>query len=144
MLDPGFRARPAIRASDPERSRATETLKTHYARGLLSIDELEGRVEGVYRAQTRGEVAIHLRDVPIRGARDLAANVARRVQRAVLRIHLSAYATANASLIGIWFLTGEGAFWPAWLLIPSTALLAWHAILSRRLTKLLTRARSSY
>ena len=119
-------------------------MKTHYARGLLSIDELEGRVEGVYRAQTRGEVAIHLRDVPIRGARDLAANVARRVQRAVLRIHLSAYATANASLIGIWFLTGEGAFWPAWLLIPSTALLAWHAILSRRLTKLLTRARSSY
>jgi Domain of unknown function (DUF1707) len=141
MLDRSIGARRSTRVSDRERSRAAESLKAHYARGLLSIEELEGRVEGLYRAQTRGEIAIHLRDLPLRGARDVAANVVRRMQRAILRIHVSAYATANASLISIWLLTGGGTFWPAWLVIPSTALLAWHAILSRRLTRLLIRLR---
>src|SRR5690242_1794937 len=54
----------AARVADPERRRATENLKTHYVRGLINVEELEGRVEGVYRAKTRGEIAVHLRDLP--------------------------------------------------------------------------------
>jgi hypothetical protein len=124
-----------------ERERAVDNLKSHYARGLISIGELETRAEGLYTAQTHREIAAHLRDLPVRGVRDLAIGMVRAVQRVVLRIHLSVYATANASLVALWLLTGQGTFWPVWLLVPSTAVLAWHAILSHRLTRRMTRMR---
>ena len=134
-------ARPARKASDPERERAVEKLKSHYALGTLSLFELERRVEAVYGARTTRAVGVHLVDLPFRGARELALNAAHKAQRLVLRLHASLYATLNGSLIGVWLLTGHGAFWPAWVLVPSTALLAWHALLSRRLSRLLARLR---
>jgi hypothetical protein len=54
-------------------------------------------------------------------------------------MHLLTYLTANASLVGIWALTGQGDFWPAWLLLPSTALLGWHFFLSRSFSRALGR-----
>jgi hypothetical protein len=128
-----------LRLSDAERERALGTLKAHYAEGRLTVEELEARVEKIYRSRTRGEGAWHLRDLPLRGLRRLIVFRVRRLQRAVLRTHLLAYATANASFIGIWVLTGQGRFWPAWLLLPSTALLGWHLVVSRRLTRALER-----
>ena len=131
----------ALRPSDAERERALGALKTHYAEGRLSTEELEARVEHVYRSGTRREVAAYLHDLPLRGMRRLIVGWAERLRRAVLRMHLYGYATVNASLMGIWALTGQGAFWPAWLLIPSTALLGWHVVVSRRLARALGRRR---
>jgi len=131
----------ALRLSDAERERALGVLKTHYAEGRLSTKELETRAEDIYRSNTRGEVAVYLRDLPLRGGRRLILSWAERLERAVLRMHLFTYATANTSLVGIWLLTGQGVFWPAWLLIPSTALLGWHVAASRRLTRALGRRR---
>ncbi len=105
----------------------------------MSAEELEARVEDVYRSVTRSEVVIHLGDLPLRGLRRVFVGHVRRFQRAVLRTHLFTYATANASLLGIWELTGHGAFWPAWFLIPTTALLGWHLAASRGLTRALSR-----
>lgn len=31
--------------------------------------------------------------------------------------HLVAYVTVNAMFVGIWYLTGGGYFWPAWVLL---------------------------
>jgi uncharacterized protein DUF1707 len=137
-----LRTHPAsLRLSDADRERAVGALKTHYAEGRMSTEELEACVENVYRSGTRSEVALHLRDLPLRGLRRVLVGHVRRFQRAALRTHLFTYATANASLLGIWELTGQGAFWPAWLLIPSTALLGWHLAVSRRLTRALSRHR---
>lgn len=130
-----------LRPSDAEREQTLAALKDHYAAGRLSIEELEARVQDVYRSGTRSELGVYLRDLPLRGARMFIASRVRRVQRAVLRMHLFGYATANASLVAIWALTGEGVFWPAWLLIPSSALLGWHLVASRRLTRALSRRR---
>ena len=130
-----------LRLSDAERERALSVLKTHYAEGRLSTQELEAQVEDIYRSDTRGEAAIHLRDWPLREVRRLILSWIERLRRAVLRMHLFTYATANASLLGIWALTGQGVFWPAWLLIPSTALLGWHVVASRRLARALGRRR---
>jgi hypothetical protein len=58
-----------------------------------------------------------------------------------MRLHLSAYAVVNLSALGTWLVMGQGAFWPAIFLIPSTAVLGWHALLSRRLTRSLARLR---
>src|SRR5262249_4693413 len=131
----------AARLSDAERERALGTLKTHYAEGRLSTEELEARVERLHRSRTRSEAAAHLRDLPLRGVRWLILGRVKRLQRAVLRAHVLTYLTANASLLGIWALTGLGVFWPAWLLIPSSALLGWHFLLSRRLSRALGRGR---
>jgi hypothetical protein len=118
-----------------------ERLKSHYAVGALSLTELESRVEGVYNARTRRSVAAHLGDLPIRGAREFALRATRAGQRLLMRLHVSVYATVNLSVLGIWLVTGRGVFWPAIFLIPTTAVLAWHALLSRRLTRALARLR---
>ena len=131
----------ALRLSDSERERALGALKAHYAEGRLSTEELEARVEDVYRSRTRSEAATHLRDLPLQGVRRLIVSWAERVRRAVLRLHLFSYATVSASVVGIWALTGQGVFWPVWLLIPSTAVLGWHVVASRRLSRALGRRR---
>ena len=128
-----------LRLSDAERERAVRALSSHYAEGRLTTEELEARVEKIYRSRTRGEGVWQLRDLPLRGLRRLLLARVRRLQRAVMRAHLLAYAAANASLVGIWALTGEGSFWPALLLLPSTALLCCHFLASRRLTRVLER-----
>jgi hypothetical protein len=145
---------PALRLSDDERERAIRALRTDYAEGRLSTDELEDCVEQVYRSRTDRELDRHLghlghlghlrhlhylHRIPLRGARWLIAAKIRRVQRAILRTHALLYAGANGSLLAIWALTGHGIFWPAWLLVPSTLLLCWHAVASRRLTRALSR-----
>jgi hypothetical protein len=130
---------PALRLSDAERERALETLKTHYAEGRLSTQDLEGRVESVYHSGTRRDLATPFRDLPLRGVRRVILWRVRRVQRAVLRMHLFTYLAVNASVLAIWSLTGGGSFWPALLLIPSSALFAWHLVMSRALTRVLSR-----
>jgi len=130
-----------LRLSDAERERAVGALKAHYAEGRLSTAELEARVEDVYRARTHREAAVGLRNLALRGLRGLIAPRVQRWQRAILRMHLLTYAAANASMIGIWELTGQGLFWPAWLLLPSSALLVGHAWASRKLTRALSRLR---
>jgi hypothetical protein len=130
----------ALRLSDLDRERALGALRDHYAAGRLSIGELEARVEDVYRSSTRSDIAATLRDLPLRG-RQLILRRVRSFQRAFLRMHLFTYATANASLVGIWELTGQGIFWPALFLMPSTALVAGHVAVSRMLTRALGRIR---
>jgi hypothetical protein len=130
---------PALRLSDEERERALVTLKAHYAEGRLSTDELEGRVEHVYRSGTQRDLAGYFRDLPLRGARGVIVDRVRRLQRAVLGMHLLTYLAINGSVVALWALTGEGAFWPALLLVPTTALLAWHFVASRALSRALGR-----
>jgi len=130
-----------LRASDVDRERALRELKAHYAEGRLTIGELESRVEKVYRSVTRLQISAYLRDLPVRSLRTLFAIRARRVQRTMLRLHAVSYLTANAALIAIWELAGKGLFWPALLLVPSTALFAFHAAASHMLTRALGHGR---
>ena len=140
ILSAALRLSASLRLSDAERGRAIERLKGHYAEGLLPVEELEARVEGVLRSGSSGGIVTHFRDLPLRGARQLIVGAVRRFQRVILRMHFLTYATANAALVGVWALTGQGVFWPAWFLVPSTALLGWHALISRRLSRALNRA----
>ena len=130
-----------LRLSDAERERAIGALKAHYAEGRLSIGELEARVEQIYRSGTRRDVATPLRDLPLRGVGRLILDRVQRFQRALLRTHVVAYAAANASLLCLWELTGQGFFWPAVFLVPSTVVLGAHAVASRSLTRALDRFR---
>jgi hypothetical protein len=131
----------ALRICDADRERALGALKAHYAAGRLSIGELEWRVEDVYSSVTRRDLAACLRDLPPRGMRRLVLRRIDRLQRMILRMHLFTYAVTNAALVSVWELTGQGLFWPALFLIPSTALATGHAVTSRMLTRALGRPR---
>ena len=133
------RALAATRPSPSERERALTALKLRYREGRLSTEELETLVERVYTTVRRSEIAAFLWAMPLQTARWLALRKVRRLQATVLWFHTGIYATLNATVVGVWLLLGQGTFWPAVVLLPTTALLAWHAVLSRRLTRALGR-----
>ncbi len=54
----------AIRLSDAEREAAAADLGEHFAQGRLTADEHAERLEQVWGAKTRGEVAPIFRDLP--------------------------------------------------------------------------------
>jgi hypothetical protein len=53
-----------VRASDHDRDRVTDQLRTHCAAGRITVEELERRVEQAMSAQTVGELADLVDDVP--------------------------------------------------------------------------------
>jgi hypothetical protein len=54
----------SIRLSDAERDAAAAALGEHFAQGRLTADEHDDRLEQVWKAKTRGEIAPIFRDLP--------------------------------------------------------------------------------
>jgi hypothetical protein len=128
------RGRSAVRASDGERELAAESLRRHAVAGRLSPEEFEDRVERAYRARSRGELAALLTDLPSdRGAR--GAGRLYRWQHEALKVHATTFLAVNGGLTAVWVATGEGLFWPAVILVPTSLLLAGHGAASRMLRR---------
>jgi hypothetical protein len=135
----------SMRASDDDRERCLRDLRAAYAEGRIDAGELERRAGRAAVAQTRAELAWLVRDVPAQRP-PAWVRALDRVDRVVVRAHATAFGVANGSLVGVWAATGQGEFWPAWLLVPWTPLLAWHLGGSwsvRRLVRRRWRARRS-
>jgi hypothetical protein len=128
-----------LRPSDSDRERMLQTLGRHYAEGRISTGELEARVERTLRSNGGFQLGLQLLELPLRAIGLLLSWRVRRLQRTLVRIHFGAYASVNGAAMGIWALMGEGSFWPALVLVPSTMLLGWHLFASRRLTHALRR-----
>jgi hypothetical protein len=54
---------PDIRATDADRERTAQVLRTSGANGQLTVDELDERVEAAYAAKTRGELDTLVEDL---------------------------------------------------------------------------------
>ena len=54
----------SIRLSDAEREAVAADLGEHFAQGRLTVDEHSERLEQVWAAKTRGEIAPIFRDLP--------------------------------------------------------------------------------
>jgi hypothetical protein len=54
----------AIRASDAERDAVVVQLRSHLVAGRLTADEFADRIDEAYRARTREELAVVLRELP--------------------------------------------------------------------------------
>jgi hypothetical protein len=113
-------------ASDAERERCARLLHGAYAEGRLSLPELEDRLYAVERAGTRAELTRLSNGVPQRRLERFGTAVDR-FDRAALKAHGTMAVGINGALIGIWEVTGGGAFWPAIALVPSGLMLGWHA-----------------
>jgi hypothetical protein len=100
-----------LRASDAERERTVDALRSHAAAGRLDAEELEERLGRALAARSRSDLAALLEDVPeTRGA----PAVARRRRpgkdpRALLAVAVL--------LVAIWAVSGAGYFWPMWPLL---------------------------
>jgi hypothetical protein len=103
-----------IRASDAEREHHVELLREHAAQGRLTIDELSDRLDRVYAARTRDELAVLVEDLP---ARQRRAAPPRTRARSRVPAQWAAFLAVNLLLIAIWALTGAGYFWPVWPLL---------------------------
>jgi hypothetical protein len=134
----GHLTRAELRVSDEEREDAVAALRHHFTRGRLTAEELADRTAHAYRARSRGELAALGRDLPRGpGRRRRWLALVERTNRRALRWHGAAYASVQSSALVIWSVTGEGAFWPAWALVPGTVLLGWHVVVTRQLRRAL-------
>jgi hypothetical protein len=108
-----------LRASDEQRDRAAVEIRDHFAAGRLTEDELNERLDAVYRARTQGELRELRRDLP---AAPLSARAELRRRRAELQREVM-QETGGAFVpflicTFIWAAAGaSGPFWPAWLLL---------------------------
>ncbi|MGO9901483.1 MAG: DUF1707 domain-containing protein [Solirubrobacteraceae bacterium] len=59
-----------LRASDAERERTADTLRTAVTEGRLTVEDLEERLSSVYAARTRGELELLITDVSLRSIAD--------------------------------------------------------------------------
>ena len=97
-----------IRASDAERDRVVEALRTHAEAGRLNADELEERVDLALHATTRADLDALQEDLP--GPRPRAPQVRMRPSGP------PPFFAIALLLVAIWALTG-GYFWPIWPLL---------------------------
>jgi hypothetical protein len=86
-------------------------------------------------ARTRADLARVTADLPSLRPGAWARSVAK-ADRVVLRVHAATFGTLNGGLVGIWAATGQGEFWPGWVLAPTAAILASHAGTSWALRRL--------
>jgi hypothetical protein len=98
-----------LRASDADRERTAERLRTAAGEGRLSADELEERLERALSARTESELEPLTADLPA-PRRPGPRSSRRRWDRE----HVRAYVGISVMLVAIWALTGAGYFWPVW------------------------------
>jgi Domain of unknown function (DUF1707) len=111
-----------VRIADADRDRAATELREHFAAGRLTEDELNERLESVYRARTEAELAATRADLPrlpITPAQRRAELAARRGElRNELVQQTGAGLVPFAICTAIWVLSGAHSnFWPAWVLL---------------------------
>ena len=99
-------------ASDAERERVAEALRTHAAAGRLAPDEHEQRLERVYSARIRADLLPLVADLPAPIAP--APSRAPAVSRPWLLPQFLPVVLIAAMLVAIWAATGADYFWPVW------------------------------
>jgi len=90
-----------VRASDAEREETASLLREHTAQGRLDVSELSERLDGVFAARTRADLAAEAGDLPpIASSRRRAA--ARAAERRELTGHVRTFVLVNLLLIAVW------------------------------------------
>jgi hypothetical protein len=101
-----------VRVSDRERDQVVASLREHAGEGRLEMDELAERLDSVYAARTRADLAALTADLPEPSPRSPVEEHGPRQRE--LRSHVAAFVAVNLLLVAIWALTGAGYFWPVW------------------------------
>jgi hypothetical protein len=137
---------PGMRASDADRERVAERLRTALSEGRLTLDEFDARVAGVYAARTYGDLSALTADLPATVEvfdRPTGAAVAPRSQGLPVGVHgggghlvWGSYLSANLICLIVWAsiaLGGGGTqgFWFLWVAGPWGAVLVGREVQQR-------------
>ena len=118
---------PEMRASDADRDKVAAALREHCAQGRIDVDELNGRLEGVYSARTIGDLERVTSDLPEEDLYELpvpswrSSTPARargaEIYQTSMRAGWATYAGVNLVCIVIWLLTAvsSGVWYPWWI-----------------------------
>lgn len=117
---------PEMRASDADRDRVARALREHCAQGRIGVDELDERLERVYRSKTLGDLEAVTGDLPEQDLYELPVPASRQslpanrlggIYRTGLRAGWMTYATVNALCLVVWLIGAvtTGAWYPWWV-----------------------------
>jgi uncharacterized protein DUF1707/2TM domain-containing protein len=95
-------------ASDADRERTAERLRSAAGEGRLTPAELEERLETAFSARTEAELEPLTADLPA------PVRERRPGRRSGRRPDFAPYVSVSLMLVAIWALTGMGYFWPVW------------------------------
>ena len=98
-----------VLASDAERERVVEALRTNAAAGRLDADELEERLGRAYAARVRADLVPLTADLPA----PQRAHRTRQPRRRSIPM-IAPVIPIAVLLVAIWALTGADYFWPVW------------------------------
>jgi hypothetical protein len=109
-----------VRPSDAERDEVIGRLRASSEQGRLDVAELSERLDKVYAARARRELAALLGDLP----GDPAARAPAPAPEGPLSgsgypslaARAGGYVAISLLLVTIWALSGMGAFWPIWFI----------------------------
>ncbi|WP_281689097.1 DUF1707 SHOCT-like domain-containing protein [Pseudonocardia thermophila] len=115
-----------VRIGDAEREQAVQQLRGHVGSGRLDLSEFEQRIDAVYQARTRGELAAVFADLPAPAPAPVAKALSRSAPPALLRTWPAAWAqwlSVGVLTLVIWAATSLAAghplyFWPMWVVGP--------------------------
>jgi hypothetical protein len=118
-----------MRASDAEREEVAAQLRDHCAAGRLTPEELDDRLAVAYGARLRGDLKKLTEDLPKLGKRrrNLEPLARQQNKRAEFTHDVFSFVIVGVALWIAWLLLGKGWFWPAVVLVPWGAGLAFHA-----------------
>lgn len=117
-----------LRIGDAEREQAAQILHAQVGAGRIDLAEFEHRVDAVYQAQTRGELAVPLADLAER-KQARAVPVSAGPPRFLLAAVWGQWLVTAVICTVIWAVTSLAAgqplyFWPMWVAGPWGAMLA--------------------
>jgi len=132
---------PGTRASDADRERIVQLLFQHHADGRLTAEELAERSGRARAATTFGEFDAVLADLPAlpwatspppssvpQPAVAPAPRRGRQPTRQSFYRMLWTFLLIDVFMIGVWALSGGGAFWPAWVILGTGVAVGFSAI----------------
>ncbi|RUP33273.1 MAG: DUF1707 domain-containing protein [Mycolicibacterium sp.] len=107
-----------IRVGDADRQTVSHRLSRAVAEGRLTLTEYDTRLQRLYRAETRGELADIVSDLPRSDERGELKPQRKQSIPAWVVIMWMPWVAVNLLCLAIWLATGAGYFWPFWVAVP--------------------------
>jgi len=124
--------RDQMRASDADRERVVERLRTALNEGRLDLGEYDERMQRAYAAKTYGDLDGLLTDLPVgqHPAPAAAPVVAERKNPTAEWIvnQWRSWVPAAVVLTAVWAISGFGDYWPGWIIGIWAAALLWRTV----------------
>jgi hypothetical protein len=121
-----------MRASDADRERVVEHLRTALSEGRLDLGEYDERLQRAYAAKTYGDLDGLLTDLPVAqppAVRGAEVEPRPRSATAEWIFHQwQSWVPAAVVLTAIWAISGFGDYWPGWIIGIWAAALLWRTV----------------